>query len=355
MAERKALARSGGAAPRGRSARRSPAPGPPRCARSRAACSPACSRRSALRWTSSQRSPLSAPRGARPSASSSGPSISVSGVRNSWLTLEKKAVLARSSSASASAAPLLRLEGAGGRRARPAQLGDQLEEVAVARRRRRGLRPSDQEPAPARDALRRWASPTPGAAASSPALARAGPGAHGSFAPARRQAGEHRRERLDLRAAPAPHRRPVASGPSVARRLVERPNGTSAALSRSVSIDIASASASAAAPPLAIVRQPAQRAEPALAEHLRGRLARPRRTRRRPRRLVADRAVGEGEVALLGVAVALQQEQLVVRPGGRPRASTASSIGPMTSQISAQHSRPAAPSARGCLPPSIGR
>ena len=35
--------------------------------------------------------------------SSSGPSISVSGVRNSWLTFEKKAVLARSISASASA------------------------------------------------------------------------------------------------------------------------------------------------------------------------------------------------------------------------------------------------------------
>ena len=35
------------------------------------------------------------------SASSVGPIISVSGVRNSWLTLEKKAILARSSSASA--------------------------------------------------------------------------------------------------------------------------------------------------------------------------------------------------------------------------------------------------------------
>ena len=39
--------------------------------------------------------------GARSSAS--GPMISVSGVRNSWLTLEKKSVLLRSSSASASA------------------------------------------------------------------------------------------------------------------------------------------------------------------------------------------------------------------------------------------------------------
>ena len=42
-------------------------------------------------------------RPARPSTSSSGPSISVSGVRNSWLTFEKNAVLARSISASASA------------------------------------------------------------------------------------------------------------------------------------------------------------------------------------------------------------------------------------------------------------
>ena len=51
--------------------------------------------------------PLSAAGGssrlALASMSSTGPSMSVSGVRNSWLTLEKKAVLARSSSASASA------------------------------------------------------------------------------------------------------------------------------------------------------------------------------------------------------------------------------------------------------------
>ena len=51
--------------------------------------------------------PLPLGRRQRPSvsarASSTGPSISVSGVRNSWLTFEKKAVLARSSSASASA------------------------------------------------------------------------------------------------------------------------------------------------------------------------------------------------------------------------------------------------------------
>ena len=36
-------------------------------------------------------------------SSATGPMISVSGVRNSWLTLEKKSVFARSSSASASA------------------------------------------------------------------------------------------------------------------------------------------------------------------------------------------------------------------------------------------------------------
>ena len=40
---------------------------------------------------------------ARSAASSAGPSINVSGVRNSWLTLLKNAVLARSISASASA------------------------------------------------------------------------------------------------------------------------------------------------------------------------------------------------------------------------------------------------------------
>ena len=43
------------------------------------------------------------PRARRESRSSVGPSISVSGVRNSWLTLLKKAVFARSSAASASA------------------------------------------------------------------------------------------------------------------------------------------------------------------------------------------------------------------------------------------------------------
>ena len=47
--------------------------------------------------------PGAAARPASASASSTGPSISVSGVRNSWLTLEKNAVFARSSSASASA------------------------------------------------------------------------------------------------------------------------------------------------------------------------------------------------------------------------------------------------------------
>ena len=53
------------------------------------------------------RQPLAAARRQRASvaasSSSSGPSISVSGVRNSWLTLLKNAVLARSISASASA------------------------------------------------------------------------------------------------------------------------------------------------------------------------------------------------------------------------------------------------------------
>ena len=71
--------------------------------------------------------------------------------------------------------------------------------------------------------------------------------------------------------------------------------------------------------------------------------------------LVGDRAVGEREVALLGVAVALEHEQLVGRPGGAAPAITCSSIGPMTSQISVHTSRPGAPSARGCLvSPSIG-
>ena len=47
------------------------------------------SSRSALRCTVSSDSPWSAPSGAA-TASSMGPSISVSGVRNSWLTFGKK-------------------------------------------------------------------------------------------------------------------------------------------------------------------------------------------------------------------------------------------------------------------------
>ena len=71
-----------------------------------------CSR-SALRCASSSRSRLTG--GGlrhRPSTCLDGPSISVSGVRNSWLTLEKKAVLARSSLGQRFGALALRLVGA---------------------------------------------------------------------------------------------------------------------------------------------------------------------------------------------------------------------------------------------------
>ena len=63
------------------------------------------SSRSPLRRTSSNRSPLDVVQGSpvSTSASSAGPSSSVSGVRNSWLTLVKNSVLARSSSSSRSA------------------------------------------------------------------------------------------------------------------------------------------------------------------------------------------------------------------------------------------------------------
>ncbi len=65
------------------------------------------SSRRALRCTSSQRwASDSGSAAAWPSASRAGPRISVSGVRNSWLTLLKNAVLARSISASASARAL---------------------------------------------------------------------------------------------------------------------------------------------------------------------------------------------------------------------------------------------------------
>ena len=78
-------------------------PGRLRCARSRAACSPASA--AAARSDVPTVELLAARAAVRRSrsASSIGPSISVSGVRNSWLTLLKNAVFARSSSASASA------------------------------------------------------------------------------------------------------------------------------------------------------------------------------------------------------------------------------------------------------------
>ena len=61
-------------------------------------------RRSPLRCTSSRRSRCNGGNGSFDAARASltGPSIKVSGVRNSWLTLEKKMVLARAMSASAS-------------------------------------------------------------------------------------------------------------------------------------------------------------------------------------------------------------------------------------------------------------
>ena len=61
------------------------------------------SSRSELRWATSGCLYSSDPGSLLCSWSSSGPSISVSGVRNSWLTFEKNCVFARSSSASASA------------------------------------------------------------------------------------------------------------------------------------------------------------------------------------------------------------------------------------------------------------
>ena len=65
------------------------------------------------------------------SISSIGPSMSVSGVRNSWLTLEKKVVLARSISASASARLRSASKGTRIRNARGDMACDEIEEAAV--------------------------------------------------------------------------------------------------------------------------------------------------------------------------------------------------------------------------------
>ena len=77
--------------------------GPPRCARSRAASSRASGGAPRCGAQARARRAASAACRSRRAAASSGPSISVSGVRNSWLTFEKNVVFARSSSASASA------------------------------------------------------------------------------------------------------------------------------------------------------------------------------------------------------------------------------------------------------------
>jgi hypothetical protein len=61
------------------------------------------SNRSALRWSRSSVSRVPASAASRARMSSIGASMSVSGVRNSWLTLPKKSVFARSISASFSA------------------------------------------------------------------------------------------------------------------------------------------------------------------------------------------------------------------------------------------------------------
>ncbi len=84
--------------------------------------------------------------GARAAASSSGPSISVSGVRNSWLTLLKNAVLARSSSASASARWRSSSYECAWSTAVPICAATQIEEVAiVVVEREEAARPGDDE------------------------------------------------------------------------------------------------------------------------------------------------------------------------------------------------------------------
>ena len=101
VAERNMLARSAVKAPRSVSSRIGSArPASTREKSSRLLTS--FWRRSALRKTTVRRCSCS-PSAASRSASSAGPRISDSGVRNSWLTFEKKSVFARSSSASDSA------------------------------------------------------------------------------------------------------------------------------------------------------------------------------------------------------------------------------------------------------------
>ena len=67
-----------------------------------------------------------------------------------------------------------------------------------------------------------------------------------------------------------------------------------------------------------------------------------------------NRAVGEGVVGLLGIAVALHDQELRLDVGALVAAHRLwRACGPMSSQISRQTSEVGRPSAQGCLPPMI--
>ena len=205
--------------------------------------------------------------------------------------------------------PLLLLEGPGGLDRRGQRSADQLEErpVRLVEGDHRAAA-EHQEPAPARDALPDGHHPPPrtGELAGGQVLGASGlphpPGA----------GGEHRRERLDLWPL-QPHRHGWL-GPLLAQLLVERPRHVGGALPQRLHRHRERVRLGAAH--RGDLRQPAQRAGPAGGEHLRRRLHHRAEDAADLASLLADRAVGEGEVALLREALPLQREHQVLGEGG---------------------------------------
>ena len=265
-------------------------------------------RRSALRKTTLRRSACS-PSPASASASSAGPRISDSGVRNSWLTLEKKSVFARSSSASASARS---------RSASRARTLARLEAIwpATSSRKPRyswssaryGFRPATSSPA---------GSGRP-ESASGIASAWRGGSSHapsGHLRPVEVDHGGRAVEPRDLR----PGRRAVRDGHEravVAGRVGERerqvqPVAGQAAVDGGEQVALARGRAGG-------LGQLAQGGEPALAQHAVGLLDDHAQHPGRRAVLVAQRAVGERVVGLLAVAAALEEQPQARVPGRGP-------------------------------------
>lgn len=100
----------------------------------------------------------------------------------------------------------------------------------------------------------------------------------------------------------------------------------------------------------------AEHAQASLAQHPRRRFGHRREHAADARGFIANRTVGEGEVALLDIAGAIQWQQLFGGPRDLPAGQHVLEHGADETQISGQHCRPRWPRAVGCtVARSIGR